>query len=92
MAIIPTTKIVNGETKKHSLALRIIQVAWPIEVGLLIMFGLGLVVFAPDKINHYVMMLPYFTALIAGQGAAGFGGPRMKDRNETKRVTTEGTP
>ncbi len=63
----------------------LIQKAWVVEVGLLILYGLVIVTcLDPDRVELFIRMLPTYGSLIAGQGLIAAGGPRIKAMQENQ--------
>jgi len=71
----------------------LIQKAWVIEVGLLILYGLIIIPWLPaDRIELFLRLLPTYGLLISGQGLIAAGGPRLKafQENQRAKIETEG--
>lgn len=66
--------------------LKLLQFAWVAEVALLILVGVVLVFWDPERVKHYVSIMPLLSALVALQGGAAFGGSPLKKRLENTRA------
>lgn len=66
---------------------RLIQMAWVVEVAILILYGLIGIPFLPiERLEFFIRMLPLFTALIGGQGVIAFAGPEVKRYIESRNM------
>ena len=68
----------------------LIQKAWVVEVGLLILYGLVIIPWlSPVRIELFLRLLPTYGLLISGQGLIAAGGPRLKALQENQRIKIE---
>ncbi len=71
-------------------AKELLQKAWVIEVGLLILYGLVILPWMdPDRIEIFIRLLPVYGGLIAGQGLIASAGPRIKALQENQKIKKE---
>lgn len=71
---------------KHSLGLKIMGVAWPVEVAILILALIVLAFWQPTRIASLVPALPYTVSLIGGQTAIRGLMPRIKQKQNGNGV------
>lgn len=61
--------------------LKFLQIAWPIETVMLILFSMAAVTFlAPERVGLWLQALPLMGGLIAAQGSAAGIGPLVADK------------
>ena len=71
-------------------AKELLQKAWVIEVGLLILYGLVILPWMdPKRIEIFIQLLPVYGSLIAGQGLIAGAGPRIKKLQENQKLKIE---
>ncbi len=71
-------------------AKELLQKAWVIEVGLLILYGLVILPWMdPKRIEIFIRLLPVYGSLIAGQGLIASVGPRIKALQENQKIKME---
>ena len=71
-------------------AKELIQKAWVLEVGLLILYGLVVLPWmSPERIELFISLLPIYASLIAAQGIIAGAGPRIKTLQENQKLKIE---
>ena len=67
--------------------LTFIKWAWPAELIVLIVFGLGLGMWGdPGQRSYFLQFIGPIGVLIGAQGAAAFGGPQLKRMQDNRRA------
>jgi hypothetical protein len=70
---------------KKAWTLRFIQAAWVVEVGVLVLYTLGIVAcLDTERVNLWLKALPVLGGLIGTQGAAAGIGPLVADHIKTR--------
>jgi len=68
------------DKKKKGFSLWLLQVAWVLEVAIVILYTfVGTIAFPTDRLTSWLSAMPLITALIATQGVIAGSGPLLAD-------------
>lgn len=72
--------------------LKLVQWAWPIEVGVVTIAWLVILFWLPARMPAFVLPMPYILGFIGAQAGVGFGGKPLKTKLENERANNEISP